>query len=127
MRTYAYSTNIEGLMIFQTENGMDFVPPTQFRAHLPLKKLQMQTHASFVTLDQTLDHHRKSQIIQSELCQLEYEPLTTKLRLMASDTNPYTILDLFGPGHTLVKLGATAYVLQCVEVEVERFNYANCI
>ncbi|MGB0246595.1 MAG: hypothetical protein ACPF9Z_08145, partial [Paracoccaceae bacterium] len=121
-----FATNIEGLVMFLSEHKADMIPDGQFRAHLPLERLRSETHASFITLDHTLSHHRKFQIVQSELCQLESKLLATKLRMMAGESNPYIILDLFGPGHTMVRAGATAYVIQCVGVEVERFNFHNC-
>jgi hypothetical protein len=52
--------------------------------------------------------------------------LFNKLQGLAGADNPYSLLDLYGKGHTVVVAGAAAYITRCYPVEATKAEYANC-
>ena len=60
-------------------------------------------------------------------CELERKTLYNKLQAIAGTRNEYALNDVFGKGHTYVRVGPTvAYVTQGVPVKVRVADYDNC-
>ncbi len=56
--------------------------------------------------------------MQSDLCSIDRKLLHTRLQSIANG-NPYSILDIYGPGHTIYVAGTVAYITKCKPVEVK--------
>jgi hypothetical protein len=49
-----------------------------------------------------------------------------RLESLAGAENPYSLMQVFGRGHHVIKNGAMVYVTKCQPVSVRPRTYANC-
>ena len=64
--------------------------------------------------------------VRYEICQSRRETAFVRLEAIAGADNPYSLLQVFGRGHTIAKSGAVAYVTRCQPVEVLPRVSSNC-
>jgi len=71
--------------------------------------------------------HNRFEQIQTDLCRVDRKVLHGRLQALAGpNSNPYALLDLYGPGHTVDVAGTTAYVTKCIQMEATKADYPNC-
>jgi hypothetical protein len=81
---------------------------------------------SFLQIKSSIGLHKKIQRVKHKICQSSRETEHVRLEAIAGAHNPYSLLQVFGKGHTIIKSGAEAYVAQCNQVEVVPRVSPNC-
>jgi hypothetical protein len=123
---HCYTTQVKGVEVCILREGDAPLPPHTFRASFSQTKTGIQTEIGHLHLGTNMRMHKRFELVQTELCQLERKILHGRLQALAGADNPYALLDLFGPGHDVIVAGAVAYVTTCVPAEVTKADHANC-
>lgn len=125
-KTHCYSTQIRGLVVCLLRSQDEPLPRTSFKSHFDPKTTNLQTQLSYLHIGNNLRMYNRFEQVQADICKLDHRTLMSKLQAIAGASNPYSLLDLYGPGHTIYVSGAAAYIAKCPVVEATRTDYANC-
>jgi hypothetical protein len=90
------------------------------------KEINVQSQMSHLHLGTNLKLYKCFEEVQADICQLDRKILFNKLQAIAGVKNPYSLVDLYGPGHQVIVAGAAAYVARCAEKEATRTTFVNC-
>ena len=123
---HCYTTQIKGVITCVLRDMDEPIVRTSFKAHFDPTTTDLQTQLSYLHISTNLRMYERFDVLQMELCKLERKTLFNKIQGLAGTGNPYAMLDLYGPGHTVLVAGAAAYIVRCQEVEVARVEYGNC-
>ena len=74
---------------------------------------------SFLHIKTSLSSWEIIRQIKLAICENRRQILFTWLEAVAGTENPYSLVQVLGPGHVVTKSGATVYVTKCVAVSVE--------
>jgi hypothetical protein len=64
--------------------------------------------------------------VKAEICKNRRQIAHVRLESIAGAENPYSLMQVFGQGHHVIKNGATVYVTKCQAVSVTPRTHANC-
>ena len=87
---------------------------------------RLESTMSFLQIRTTMSLQEKIKQVRYEICQSRRETAFVRLEAIAGADNPYSLLQVFGRGHTIAKSGAVAYVTRCQPVEVLPRMSGNC-
>ena len=125
-RVRCFSTQNKGLTVCLLREHDEPVPKAAFKEHFDVQSAAVQTQLSYLHLSSSLQTRERFVLVQAALCEVERKTLYNKLQAVAGSRNPYSLLDLYGPGHEVINAGAAAYVLRCVPVEAVPASFGNC-
>ena len=121
-----WTTQIKGLYLCHQVATKLPLPASKFRPGFDTALMQAKTELSFIYIHQSLHTEDRFALIQQEACQLDRRILQVRLHAIAGANNPYSLLDIYGPGHAIYKSGASAYILRCAPIEAALASYGNC-
>ena len=123
-----WGTQITGLYVCPHHAGKLLLPDSRYQAGFErdAELTQVQTELSFLHVHSSLQVSDRFTLVQTEMCKTDRKTIYNKLQAIAGANNPYSLLDVYGPGHAVYKAGAAAYVVKCAPVEVERSSFPNC-
>lgn len=120
-----YTTQIDNLVVCFT--GTAKVIPATYKNHMETEKNNIASQIGHLHISTNLRMHRNFKAVISDLCKIERKVLSTRLQALATRNSQYSLLDVYGPGHTLYVSGGLAYVVKCRMVNVTRWDkYPNC-
>lgn len=125
-QTHCFSTQATGIVICLLREMDGPLQNVAFQASADQAMARMQTQLSFLHIGTNMRTYDRFAVVQKDLCEVEHKLLTARLHRIASQGDPYALLDLFGPGHDLYRAGAVVYLVRCRAVSVRRISYANC-
>jgi hypothetical protein len=67
--------------------------------------------------------HEKIRQVKHEICQNRRETAQVRLDAIAGVDSPYSLLQVFGKGHVITKIGAVAYMTRYHPVEELHIRY----
>ncbi len=121
-----YSTHLgEGLVVCPLEKGQHLEIPDAGK-QFDIQARNIQTQISYLHLDLRLKFYNTWTDVEQEICGLDRRTLYGRLQEIGDTNNPYALNDIFGPGHTINRAGAVAYVTQCVKVWASIRSFGNC-
>lgn len=123
---HCFSTQIRGIVACLMRTMDVPLPKTTFKTYFDPKIADIQTQLSHLHLGTNMRMYERFEAVHAEICELDRRTLHLKLQAIAGVSNPYSLLDLFGPGHVVYTAGATAYVSKCIPVQAVRVDYHNC-
>ena len=97
-----------------------------FNPDIPQDEAETQARTGHIYLHQLLGTQYRFAQVQEQLCVLEQSILSTQLAQLSGSQNPYALVHTYGPGHVTTVKGSTAYITECVEVEVTVRDHKNC-
>jgi len=121
-----YGTNIKGIVICLLRDHDEPYFSNSFRDWEPQQQIDFQSQIGFLHLKTNLDVHARFAAILGNLCKLERATLHLKLQAIAGANNPYSLLDLYGPGHVYYRAGAVVYINKCSAVDATLTDHRNC-
>ena len=121
-----HTTQLRGLLVCLYNAWEN--PPTdlKFKPVNEPNKADLQAQMAFLHITTQLQFYNKFTQFSSALCELRRSQLVTKLQAIIGANNPYSLTELYGPGHMIVKAGLAAYVIRCARVEATKAEYKNC-
>ena len=122
---HCYETHAEGLLACVLRMEDDPVV-AKFRPDIPQHDIQLQAQLGHLYLHQLLQNQGRFEEVQEQLCELDQRLTHTQLTQMSGGQNPYTLVHKYGPGHVTTVAGSTAYLTDCVPVNVTIRNHRNC-
>lgn len=125
-RVRCYSTQIKGLVACLLHDLDTPLPRRSFKEYFDPTRTNLQTQLAHLHLSTNMRMYDRFETVQADLCSLDRRVLYNKLQAIAGTHNPYALLDLYGPGHTVYVAGAAAYVARCAPVEAIRADFDNC-
>ncbi len=121
-----YATHLgEGLVVCPLAEGEHLKIPEAGK-QFDIQERNIQTQISYLHLDLRLKFYKTWTDVEAEICGLDRRTLYGRLQEIGDTNNPYALNDIFGPGHTIQRAGAVAYVTQCVKVWASVRPFANC-
>ena len=122
-----YGTQIKGIIVcLYREREVKPLPSLVFQPQDDPNQSNLQTQLAFLHLSGQMNTLSKFIEIQGQICKLDRSVLFNKLQIIADSNNQYSLLDLYGPGHSTFVAGAVAYVAKCVPQEATRRPFENC-
>ena len=122
-----------GMKCFETHiPGITVCPPgrsgvqVKFRPGFKAEDRQIQSQIGFMHLNINLQVFDSFQELQRALCAVDRKTLSNKIAAIATDSSPYSLLDVYGPGHMSLLAGGVAYIAKCVSAEVTLSSHHNC-
>ena len=125
-KTQAFETQIRNIVIRVLRKGDAALPHTGFKDALQQTETRLLSHVAYLHLSTNQNHETQFQQVYQDLCTNKRNTVINKLRMLSHSGNQYTALDLFGPGHTVYRAGAVAYVTQCALVNATIRPMKNC-
>ena len=113
--------DIQLLVIRPGERELD-IP---FRPELDISANQVASNNAFLHLKSSMFIEGRFSALTSLICENERSMLQTTLALL-SDHNHYALLNKYGPGHMITRMGSTAYVSRCIPQPAVLREFANC-
>lgn len=123
---HCHQTNIKGIVVCLLRQHDFPVLQGHFRNDFQQLETDLRNQMSFLHLKAGLDTNARFIAVHAELCRLDRITKQLKLQAIAGSNNVYSLLDIYGPGHTLYKAGAVVYVSKCAPVEATVASYPNC-
>lgn len=123
---HGYSTQLAGVVVVVLRTNDEPIQQAQTQDVEAGTHAHLQAQLAYLHLGSYLSAEDRFAALWTELCELERRTLFHKLQAIASASSPYSLLDNYGPGHTVVVAGATAYVLQCAPLDAGPRTYPNC-
>jgi len=65
-------------------------------------------------------------MVQAEMCRLDKITQNLKLQAISGANNPYSLIDIYGPGHTVHVAGAVAYITRCTPIDAQVAPHSKC-
>ncbi len=125
-RHQCYTTHLgEGLAVCILEQD-EHIDIPEAGKQFDIQERNIQTQISYLHLDLRLKFYKTWTDVEAEICGLDRRTLYGRLQEIGDTNNPYALNDIFGPGHTIQRAGAVAYVTQCVKVWASTRSSANC-
>ena len=126
--TRGYKTHILGISVIvsETSDPTDLLAQLDFKAHLDPMDTALQTQLGHNQITSNLNAQKIRERTWIEICTVERKTVSNKIQSIAGSSNPYSLLDLYGPGHTIYKAGAAAYVMECAPRQAEFRDIMNC-
>jgi len=121
-----YGTQVPGVLACPFNHEIVPMPDSNFVRHFNPKEINVQTQISFLHLTSNLQMRARFEDIVADVCMLDRKILFNKVQAIAGVENPYSLMDIYGPGHHIYKGGVNAYVARCVPVEVKMAEFPNC-
>jgi len=123
---HCYQTNIKGIVVcLLREHDLPVLQGT-FRNNFEELDTDLRNQMSFLHLRSGLDSKAQFMAVHTELCRLDRVTKQLKLQAIAGANNLYSLLDIYGKGHTLYKAGAVVYISKCVPVDATIAHHQNC-
>lgn len=121
-----YNTQIEGIAMCLFPVNTAILPRHTFKAAFDNLRGDIQSQLGYLHLTSQLHLRSQFREIQKDICELDRRTLFNKLQSIAAVSNPYALLDVYGPGYSVYVAGVVAYVTKCVPIEVVKNDYPNC-
>ena len=121
---YCYNTQIRDLALCDIRRQSPL--KTSYSVQQKHRMNDMAAQLGHLFISSRLRTHRNFMEVIQDICDVERKVLHSKLQALATQDNPYALMDIYGPGHTVYVAGALAYVVKCKAVEVQRVEYKNC-
>jgi hypothetical protein len=121
-----HQTQIQGLYLrLIMSSDMKMVNKYAFRSYFDAAKTDLQSQIAFLHLGSALKMHTTIESIRTAVCHVERKVLFNKLQAISSG-NVYSLLDVFGHGHSVMVAGAVAYVTKGTLLQAEMREMENC-
>ena len=121
---YCYHTQIKNLALCDIRRQAPL--KTSYSVQQKHRMNDIAAQLGHLFISSRLRTHRNFVEVIQDICDVERKVLHSKLQALATQDNPYALMDIYGPGHTVYVAGALAYVVKCRPVEVQRVEYKNC-
>ena len=121
-----HTTQISGILICMFQSWEKPTRRLSFKSHFDGKSQNIQSQIAFLHITSRLQMYERFTQFSSAMCELERGQLRTKLQALSGGDNSHALLDLYGPGHSVLKGGLAAYVVKCKPVEAAKAEYPNC-
>lgn len=125
-QVHGYSTQIRGVVVILLREGDAPIPQADFRERVVSSGAHQQGQLAYLHLGTNLAAEERAAALWTQICEVDRRVLAGRLQALAGAANPYSLLDIHGPGHTVVTAGAVAYIGKCVRKEATFQEYANC-
>lgn len=122
---YCYQTHIPQVAFCPLRPGETVPQESPFMSQTRDVEINILTQMAYNHLSTNLQFSDDLTNLQRDLCRIERKVLANKLQALANG-NPYSLLDIFGPGHVVNAVGPTALVFKCQSVDVQLADYHNC-
>ncbi|OBQ32942.1 MAG: hypothetical protein AN484_27560, partial [Aphanizomenon flos-aquae WA102] len=87
---------------------------------------RIESELSFVQVKASMSTRARMQQVKNEICANRRQIAYSRLEAVAGAENPYSLIQIFGRGHLIVKAGAAMYVTHCSPVDVLPRTGTNC-
>ena len=121
-----HTTQISGILICLFQNWEQPARRLSFKSHFDGKSQNVQSQIAFLHITSRLQMYERFTQFSNAMCELERGQLRTKLQALSGGDNAHALLDLYGPGHSVLKGGLAAYVVKCKPVEAAKAEFPNC-
>jgi hypothetical protein len=125
-RIHCFYTQISGITVCVLRALDQPLPEREFREKFEQTTTALQTQLSFLHMGTNMRMYERFERIQTDLCEVDRKVLHARLQSVAAGDSRYSLVDLYGPGHSLHVAGAVAYVTSCVEKEATLVAAENC-
>lgn len=123
---HCYGTSIKGIVVCLLRPHDEPQLLDTFKITDSQREIDFQSQLGFLHLKTNLDVYARFAAILGHICKIERATLHLKLQAIAGANNPYSLLDLYGPGHVYYRAGAVVYINKCTPVEATLADHANC-
>ncbi len=123
---HCFKTHIKGIAACVLRHGEEAIPSTFFKSTFQQKAAAMQAQVGHLHIGTNLRAYARFETVQTDLCETERKVLHGRLQALARGYNKYSLVDLYGPGHEVIVMGAAVYVARCVPVEATKADFPNC-
>ncbi len=123
---HCFKTHIKGIAACLLRHGEEAIPSTSFKSTFQQKAAALQAQVGHLHIGTNLRAYARFEMVQTDLCETERKVLHGRLQALAGGHNKYSLVDLYGPGHEVIVMGAAVYVARCVPVEATKADFPNC-
>ena len=125
-RAHCHLTQLKGVLACVMREMDEPIPGTSFKAHTRQEGIDVYSQISYSHLNTNLRMYSHFEAVHADICKNNKLILQTRLQAIAGTSNPYSLLDLYGPGHATIVAGAVAYVSRCYPIEANKADFPNC-
>jgi hypothetical protein len=123
---HCHTTQIAGVVVCLMRNMDAPIPRHSFKASFDPNNVGLQTQISFLHLGTAMHTARRFENVQGAICDVDLKTIHNKIQALSGAMNPYSLMDLYGPGHAVYVAGSAAYVTKCAPLEATRAHFDNC-
>jgi hypothetical protein len=123
---HCHNTQLKEIVVCLAKDNYDPLYNATFQATFVSNHEDFGAQMAYQFFKDRLQMHRSFHEVAIALCNLKRQIFHNKLQAVASGNGPYALLDLYGPGHSFVVVGAVAYITTCVELAATPASYPNC-
>ena len=121
-----HDTQIVGITVCLLREHDTPLPGAVFRHEVDQQRAEVRSQMGYISLTNQQNNNARFAVLHNQLCENARKTLNTKLHMLADNNSQYSLLDIYGPGHLLIKAGAVAYIHSCVAVEAALHQPDNC-
>ena len=123
---HCHKSHVSGVVACLLKAREEPLPQAAFKPGFKQDGIAIQTQVGHLHIGTNLRMYSRFETVQTDLCETERKVLHGRLQDLAGNANPYSLLDLYGPGHSVHVMGAAVYVGRCVAIEASKAEFANC-